>query len=172
MKTLITFATLIFLGALTKSFSQDFSVPKDYTLKVAEDYVKYEKDIIAAANWLKSVPLNEQEEKRKEVSAFVLNWVNGSPTVNVELNENIFDFEKKNPGMMIIYMASSAKFVLENNYSKDMRAKHKAALKDMIAVYKTGAGIKKDKKMEKLIKNDEAGELDNWLAENLKIQGH
>jgi hypothetical protein len=28
---------------------------------------------------------------------------------------------------------------------------------------------KKDKKMEKLIKSDEEGKLDEWLAENLKV---
>ncbi|MBL0357722.1 MAG: hypothetical protein IPP72_12935 [Chitinophagaceae bacterium] len=50
-----------------------------------------------------------------------------------------------------------------------MRAKHRAALRDMIAVYKAGQGIKKDKKMEKLMKSDEAGEIDSWLSDNLKI---
>jgi bacterioferritin (cytochrome b1) len=50
-----------------------------------------------------------------------------------------------------------------------MRAKHRAALRDMISVYKTGKGIKKDKKMEKLIKSEEEGKIDEWLAENLKI---
>jgi hypothetical protein len=79
------------------------------------------------------------------------------------------DFEKKNEGMLVLYMAGSARYVLENNYSKDMRSKHKAALRDMINVYKTGTGINKDKKMEKLIKSDDEGKLDEWLAENLKI---
>lgn len=79
------------------------------------------------------------------------------------------DFEKKNEGMLLLYMAFSAKYVLENNYSKNMRAKQKAALSDMILVYKSGKGIHKDKKMEKLIKSDEEGKLDEWLEENLKI---
>ncbi len=65
------------------------------------------------------------------------------------------DFDKKNAGMLALYMACSAKYVLENDYSKDMRAKHKAALRDMIRVYKTGKGIEKDKKMDKLIKKME-----------------
>ncbi len=52
-----------------------------------------------------------------------------------------------------------------------MRAKHRAALRDMIAVYKNGKNIKKDKKMEKLIKSDEEGKIDEWLAEYLKIEG-
>ncbi|HEY6503394.1 MAG TPA: hypothetical protein VIZ28_05410 [Chitinophagaceae bacterium] len=150
-------------------YSQTFEVPQNYELKQAADYTKYEKDIIEAAKWLKETPLNEQTDKRKEVSKFVVTWVNGSPTVNVEINPTIMDFEKKNEGMLTIYMASSARFVLENNYSKDMRSKHKAALRDMISVYKSGKGIKKDKKMDKLIKSDDEGKIDEWLSENLKI---
>jgi hypothetical protein len=150
-------------------FSQNFEVPDNYKFKKAEDYAKYEKDIIEAARWLKETPFNEQIAKRKEVSAFVVTWINGSPTVNVEINANILDFDKKNAGMLVLFMASCAKYVLENDYSKDMRAKHKAALHDMIDVYKTGIGIKKDKKMDKLIKSDEDGKLDEWVEENLKI---
>jgi hypothetical protein len=164
----ITSAILLFLFA-KPVFSQDFNVPDNYEFVSKEDYSKYEKDIISAAKWLVATPLNEQQEKRKDISAFVIKWINGSPTVNVEINPTILDFEKKNEGMLAVYMASSAKYVLENNYSKDMQAKHKAALRDMIAVYKSGKGIKKDKKMEKLIKSDEEGKLDEWLAENLKI---
>lgn len=169
MKSLFV-SVLLVCSAFTGSLlAQEFEVPNDYVLNVAEDYVKYEKEIIAAANWLVSVPLNEQASKRKEVSAFVVAWISGSPTVNVELNETILDFEKKNTGMMVIYMASCAKYVLENNYSKELRAKHKAALGDMIKVYKSGKGIKKDKKMLKLIESADNGNIDGWIGENLKV---
>ena len=164
----IFIALFLILSSITSS-SQEFNVPGGYEFKAKEDYAKYEKQIIAAADWLIATPLNEQEEKRKEVSAFVMKWINGSPTVNVEINPTIMDFEKKNPGMLILYMAGSAKYVLENNFSKDMRAKHKSALKDMIKVYKEGKGIKKDKKMEKLIKSEEEGKIYEWLEEHLNI---
>lgn len=156
----------IFIAANT--YSQDFEVP-DFQLNSAADYATYEKDIIAAAKWLLATPFNEQTEKRKKVEAFVITWVNGSPTVNIEINSNIMDFEKKNKGMLALYFAGSARYVLENNYSKDMRAKHKATLREMIQVYKAGKGIKRDKKVEALIKSDEENKLDDWLAENLKI---
>jgi len=152
-----------------KGLCQDYSVPVNYELKAREDYSRYEKNIIDAANWLMAIPLNEQKDKRKEVSSFVVQWVNGSPTVNVEINPIILDFEKKNQGMLVLYMAASAKYVLQNNYSNDMRAKHRAALRDLIKVYKDGKGIQRDKKMEKLIKKDEKGQIDEWLEENLKI---
>ena len=160
-------ALLLFISS--NLFAQSFEVPNGYELKVKEDYAKYEKDIVEAAKWLKETPLNAEPEKRKEVSAFVVSWVNGSPTVNVEITPSIFDFENKNSGMLVIYMASSAKYVLDNNYSKDMRAKHRAALQDMIAVYKSGNGIKKDKKMEKLIKAVDDGKIDEWMENNMKV---
>lgn len=150
--------------------AQDYSIPANYKLGCSEDYAQYEKDIIQASKWLVQTPLNEQSQKRLDVSQFVFKWVNGSPTVNVEITPAIMDFEKKNPGMLIIFMASSARYVLENNYSTDVNAKHKAALHDMVTVYKTGKGIEKDKKMDKLVKADETGNLDGWMKTNLKIQ--
>jgi len=162
---------LLLIGGLAlgtaHTYAQDFECPKNYSLVAAEDYTKYEKDVIAAANWLRSTPLNEQIQKRKEVSAFVVKWIDGSPTVNVEITPVIMDFEQKNPGMLVIYMSASARFVLENKYSKDARGKYKSALMDMISVYKSGKGITKDKAMEKLIKSMDEGKMDEWLKENL-----
>ena len=154
------------------SFGQDYTVPVNYSLVSKEDYTKYEKDMVEAARWLVITPLDEQKQKRQQVSAFVFKWINGSPTVSVELNTNIMDLDDKNPGMMIIFMASCAKYVLENNYSKDMRAKHRYALIELITVYKSGKGIRKDKKMDRLVKHYEEGKLDQWLEDNLKVNAH
>ena len=163
------FAASLFMLLSSAVSAQNFEVPSGYTLKVKEDYARYEKDVIAATNWLQATALDEQQEKRKEVSAFLMDWVNGSPTVNVEINPTIMDFEKKNNGMLMLYMAGSAKYVLEHDYSKDRRAKQKYALQMMMDVYKMDKGIKKDKKMDKLIKQTEEGKLDEWLEQNLKI---
>jgi hypothetical protein len=163
------FVTSLFILLYVAVPAQDFEVPGGYTLKVKEDYTHYEKDVIAATSWLQATPLDEQKEKRKEISAFLMDWINGSPTVDVEINPAIMDFEKKNSGMLMLYMATCARYVLENNYSKDRRAKHKYALQAMMGVYKTDKGIKKDKKMEKLIKASDEGKIDEWLEQNLKI---
>jgi hypothetical protein len=160
------------LFATIVSIAQDYTVPVNYSLVSKEDYTKYEKDVIDAAKWLVNTPLDEQKHKRQQVSAFIFKWINGSPTVSVELNTNIMDLDEKNPGMLIIFMASCAKYVLENNYSKDMRAKHRYAMIELITVYKSGKGIRKDKKMDRLIKHYEDGKLDQWLEDNLKVNAH
>lgn len=166
-KTLSLLPALFIIPFLV--MSQDYEPPKDYVLKEKDDYAKYEKDIIAAAKWLQATPFNEQKEKRKDVSAFVIAWINGSPTVNVEITPILLDFEKKNSGMLVLFMASSAQYVLENDFSKDMRAKHKAAFTAMINVYNAGHAQNKDKKLEKLAKAAEEGKLDEWIDENFKV---
>lgn len=167
MKTSKTLLVCFLLLAAKMLTAQTFEVPKNVVLKTKDDYAKYEKDMINASIWLRDTPLNEQEAKRKEVSQFVILWLTGSPTVDVELNTPVLDFEKKNSGMMVIYMASSARYSLENNYSKDKTAKNRAALLDMIAVYKSDKGISKDKKMDKLVKMESEGKLDEWIKENM-----
>jgi hypothetical protein len=169
MKTLCILLWVFFVLVVENLYSQNYEPPTIYLFEKAEDYAKFERDIIDGSKWLVATPFNQEISKRKKVSKFIFDWVNGSPTVNVELNATIIDFNEKNDGMLIIFMGSCAKYVLENNYSKDMRAKHKAALRDMITVYKSGKGIKKDKKMDKLVKADADGKLDEWLDENLKI---
>jgi hypothetical protein len=165
------FCLLLMRSGFCPILAQDFDIPPGYEFKNKDDYRKYEKEVVRAAQWLVAVPFNEQVEKRKQVSRFVVTWINGSPTVNVEINPTIMDFEKTNPGMLVVYMAGCARYVLENNYSRDMRAKHKAALKGMMDIYQKGKGIARDRKMERLIKSEADGKMDKWLDDYLKIEG-
>lgn len=148
--------------------SQEYEPPKDYVLKEKEDYTKYEKDMIGAAKWLQATAFNEQQEKRKEVASFVVAWISGSPTVNVKLVPVLMDFEKRNSGMLVLFMASCAQYVLENNYSKDEMAEYTFGTKAMIAAYNAGHVQNKDKKLEKIAKAAENGELNKWIEDNFK----
>jgi hypothetical protein len=165
-----TLLSCLFLCLVTLSFAQDFEMPEDFVVVEKEDYTKYEQKIIEASKWLQAVPFNEQRNKREQVSYFVVKWVNGSPTVTVEIMPIIMDFNSKNNGMLVLYMAACSQYVLENNYSTDVRAKHKAALNAMMNVYQRGKGIKKDKKMDKLIKATAEGKMDEWLEQNMKMK--
>lgn len=149
--------------------SQNFEVPENYVLKVKEDYARYEKDIIACANWLENSPLDKEENKRIEANAFLLKWLSGSPTVNVNLDAGmIVKLFEKNPHLQFIFLAGWTRYSLMNNYSNDKQMGHLEGLKSVINVYKKGAGIKKSKDLEKLVKLYDEGKLENWVKENVK----
>jgi hypothetical protein len=168
MKKILALLLISVCSMNGKLFSQEFVVPANYRLEIKEDYSPYEKDIIAAAKWLETISFNSESEKLSEASAFVIKWISGSPTVNVEIFPVVMDLENKNKGMLVLYMTACARYSLENGYSKDMRAQQKAAILSMINAYKSANGIKKDKKMDKIVKANDEGKLDEWLQQNFK----
>ncbi|HYV92524.1 MAG TPA: hypothetical protein VE978_12090 [Chitinophagales bacterium] len=149
--------------------AQTFEVPDTVVLKVASDYKKYEPDILADTKWLMSVPYGTQVQDWNEASEFLKKWVDGSPDVFVDYNQEIFDFSNKNPGIVTLYTAGCVRYVLENNFPKKTREEQKAGLRAMIKGYQNGAHINRDKKMEALIAADKNGKLDDWLEKHFPV---
>lgn len=163
-----TFTLFLFLTLSLATFSQVFEIPKNYKFEKAEDYSKYEKDIIACSIWLESTPLDKDKEKRVEASKFLFMWLSGSPTVSIELYAKIVDISKKNPELLMIYMGGVARFVLENQTEKDANKIALAGLKSIIKNYKLDAGTKKDKEVQKIVDMDSKGTLEKWIADEFK----
>jgi len=171
MKNITRFLSIIMLILVfttTVSAQTKFNVPANYQLNVKEDYAKYEADIITAAKWLEEIDLDRDEDKRKEVSSFVMKWIIGSPSVSVELSEKIMNLYNKNDKILINYMAAYSAYWLQNRSTATKPAAVKAGLISMMNVYKKDIQIKKNKEMGKLIKLTEEGKLDQYIAENFK----
>ncbi len=165
-----TIALLLLTFSLTTAIAQDFEPPEEYQLVKKEDYATYEKDIVAAAKWLLETPVKTDRYKRKLVSKFVFDWVNGSPTVFCGIPDIIFDFEKKNDGFLILYMSAVARYVLENNYSTEVKPKYLFAINSVIDFYTSNEKhLKKDKKMTRLLEAKAEGTLAQWMDENMKM---
>lgn len=163
-----TILTCVVLAFCTLN-AQDFVVPANYILKVDSDYKKYEKDIIACANWLENTPLNVDEQKRIEANKFLMQWLTGSPTVTINLDAGIIvNCTDKNPDFLILFMAGWTRFSLENNYSNDQQKAYLEGLKSIINVYKKDISINKDKDMDKMVKIYDNGELEDWVKNNIK----
>ncbi len=170
MKDMKQFLMLTAFFALSQIvMAQDFEVPKKYKLKKNEDFAKYEKDVIDCVNWLENTPINEEPEKRKDAYAFLMAWMTGSPSVTIELNESILGSIDNNKELVLIFMGGWTKYAIENPIDqKDQIKCTLAGLKSVIKVYKMGNGIKKDKNVEKIVKLDDNGELEEWVKNQLK----
>lgn len=162
-----TFA-LIALCNTNLSAQTTFDVPPNAELNSKEDFVKYEPDIIAASKWLEATDLDKEIEKRKQVSAFVLKWVIGSPTVNVSIDEQLGKIYGKNADLLLIYLSSYTRYFLENKSTATKFLGTKAGLTSIMNVYKKGIEITKSKEMDKLIKLTEENKLDDYINEKFK----
>jgi len=170
MKKNLVFAFFISLVTFCyQAKAQEFEVPENYVLKETADFEKYEKDIIACANWIENAPLNKDEQKRTEANSFLIQWLTGTKTVNINLNADITTkYFDKNTQFIVIFMAGWARYSLENNYSTDQQKGYYEGFKSVINVYKKGIGIKRNTDLDKLIKIYDKGELENWIKDKTK----
>lgn len=168
MKKLIVLFLSIF--SVSSLMAQTIVIPKDVVYETEDDYKKYEKDVIAIAKWLVVTPLTEF----KAIDAFhsyvfIMNWTNGSSSVDIKTPQGISKLYEKNSYLKLIYIACSAQYQLENA-TKDSRASTEFALEQMIRVYQTRDNhMKFDRRMNKLVKAYDKGELDKWIDENIKF---
>lgn len=165
-KLLISYAFFIFTSL--SAFSQNnFELPENIELKAAEDYARYESDIIKAAKWLEETDLDKETEKRKKISQFVVQWLTGSPNVSIELNEPLMDIFEDNPSFMVIYFASASKYILENQGTASKLNAAKAGLLSVLKVYQKKIGIKENKAIKKLNGAYEKNNLDQYISEKI-----
>lgn len=159
---------IAFLSLLTfQSIAQNYTVPKGYTLEEKEDYVDYEEEVLEGITWLENTPVNQNEQKRQEASKFLLQWMMGAPNVSIGIDETVTGLSNKNPNLLLSFMGGWTKFALENPEEKDNAARgYLAGIQSVIKVYQlnVGKGMKKDKKVEELIKLQKKGELKAWAA--------
>jgi len=167
MQIIYRFLLLVFIICNTyHSSGQDVIVP-DKELKTKEDFVKTEKNIIAASNWLETTQLGKEMDKRTKINGFVLMWSSNSPTVTIEINKLCTDLSDRNPHLLVVFLASYCRFVIENYYSTDMVKGYTTGIKGMINCYKLGGDVKKNNFMNKAIAADADGRLEEWVKENI-----
>lgn len=167
MKFKYSLLLLLTLITASQSFGQQhFTVPANYQLNAKEDYAKYEKDIIEAISWLENTPLNKEEEKRREISTFVLKWITGSPNVSIEFNNYVTDLSAKNPELLVIFLAGWTKYALQHPEEKDIVKLNAEGVQAMLRVYRKGGAVK-DKKLEKLLDILEKQGLEQWVKRKI-----
>lgn len=163
-KVLLTLVLSIFTIAL---FAQTFEVPTDCKLEKAEDYAKYEKDVLSCIDWLAQTPVNEQSAKRKEANAFLLKWLTGSPDVHIDIKPGIVTFMDSSPELLMIFMGGWAKYSIEKEEPKNNVAGSMAGIEAVISFYQSNkAYLKKSKEVEKYIKMKEKGKLEDYVKKN------
>lgn len=162
MKQITLSLTLSILFLAVKAQSS-FELPQRVRMKTAADYTKYEPVVIEAAKWLEETDLNKELSKRKQADAFVAAWVEGSPTISVEITKDLKKLYGKNTQLLYVYMANYAKNFLEDRNNATKLTARKAGLISMMNVYKKGIGVSRSKDMQKLIQITEQNKLDEYV---------
>ncbi len=159
---------IIILVMVLRGAAQEFAVPQNYKLEKPEDYAKYEADVLKCIDYLESIPLDDESARTIAANAFLLKWMQGSPNVTIELNAYIVELCDKNKEFIMLFMGGWTRYALQNPDSVNSLNGNMAGLESIINVYKQGQGVSRDKKVEKIIKLQEEGELEDWVKDQIK----
>lgn len=166
-RQLITFTIASILTATT-AFAQDYTPPKDPKLKKADDYAKYEEDVLKCIAFLEETPINEKVQQQKEADAFFFQWLSGAPNVSITLYEYVTKFADVYPQYMFTFFGGATKMILENKETKFTEEEiQMGGLKAVIAKYQKDKESKRDKLLDKLSKMDD-DKLLTWLQGQMK----
>jgi len=151
---------LLFVG--TSLLAQEVEIPIDLKLENAEDYKKTEQLVLNSTEWLLKTPISENASKRKEISAFLMKWMSGSPTVSIALVSGIVPLDCAD--CLMSFMSGWTKYSLENDYSKNKVECAVAGAENAIEFYtKNKMVLGKNSDMEKLIKQQKKGKLEKYI---------
>jgi hypothetical protein len=171
MKAIPWLSTILLLTVSLNSLAQMSPVPKSYSLTTPEDYNKYEKDVINVINWLDQTPWNSKNGERQIANSFFLAWMSGSPTVTIEVSDDILmKIMEKNKELLFTYMGGYTKYTLQTRADKttfDINKAKLAGFKAVITKYNTEKKRSKDKNVEMLATLDKEGKLENWVVTEL-----
>lgn len=171
MKAITWLSTVFLLTISLNSLGQTAPIPKTYSLTAPEDYSKYEQDVLNVINWLEQTPWNFRKEERQLANSFFLAWMSGSPTVTMELGDDILmKIMEKNKELLFAYMGGYAKYTLQSRADKtsyDVNKAKLAGFKAIITKYNTEKNRSRDKDVEMLTQLDKEGKLENWVATEL-----
>jgi len=164
MKKNTLLLSVVIIFAVT-GYTQDFEVPNEYKFETPEDYINYEKDIIDASSWLINTPYKKNDVNRKEVEAFFMKWLSGSPSITIYLSAQIAPFIN-NPELRMIFMAGWVRSELESEEKQGEVQKNIAGVNSVIEFYSNNKDqfgeiqsiedyiiLKKEGKLEETIKS-------------------
>ncbi|MEM6769137.1 MAG: hypothetical protein AAF597_01020 [Bacteroidota bacterium] len=159
MKVLLV---LCFILLCAPGFGQKFTIPKDAKFDVAEDYEAQHESVIAAVDYLEQTPPDQQPGYRKQVNAYLLQWLTGTPTVTLSLDGNIVTFMEQADCFML-YMGAYARYALQEK-TKDPVAANVAAINSVLSFYNANkAALGKVKALDKYQKLADKGKLESTL---------
>lgn len=148
--------------------AQEFIVPKNYSFTYPEDYKKYESEIAKCIDYLYQLPLDSQIVKRKEASAFFINWIYGTPDVSVVIYKDVIPFITDQT-LFEIFLCGYVKKVFELQDDKQLRACYQEGIIYVINYYeKNRSNLKYRGSVKKYARMHKNGKLEGFLRKHIQ----
>ena len=143
-------------------------MPSNYT-EIDESNIKqFEPEILKCIEYIETAPQDDFSDRRKRINGFFMKWVTLSPDISIIIQPYLVELSKINTNLLLVYMCGWTKYSINNSYSNDSLKCNLAGLESLLNSYQKCKGVKKDDKIETLIKLKKENKLESWVEEQIK----
>lgn len=166
MKTIIS---ILFCCLAFSAFSQHNSQYDNILLNSAADYRKAEPQVILAADYVYSSPIDKDNLNRKNAIAFIMKWMAGTSDYSFGMDETISKIAGGDNEILSIYFVSLAKYALSKGKGVD-REELKYNAYSLLAKYCENPinNYKPKGEIKKMIEADKQHKLKEFLDSKQK----
>jgi len=166
MKTIFSiFFCLVALNVFSQKTSQYDYIP----LKSAADYRKAEPQVILAADYVYSTPIDKENINRQNAISFVMKWMAGTSDYSFGMDETITKISNSENEILGIYFTCLAKYALSKGKGVDREeAKYNAYV--MMADYceNPANNFRMRGEVKKMVEAKKQGKLKEFLESKKK----
>ena len=162
MKSLL----IIFLMSVGLSAYTQPDIPEKFLLETKEDYDAQEDLVKDCLKWLLKQPLHKEMNKRNELNAFVMIWLSGSPTVELNIKSSAMPFLDTDEELFFTFVHGMALYKMNHPDETDEVKLHTQGLISVAEqILQSEDHVKKTKEIKKLLKVYKKGSMNSYVRE-------
>lgn len=169
MKSLFLLVFISLFGIASTAQTVDFTVPESDVLRKKADFERYEQDIIKCIDWFAATPQDVDKKKRKAANSFFIAWLTGTEKVSVVIDEKVVHFAKKQPELLVYFMAGWTKYALLN---QDIDITNQQGTYEglvfALKYYEKGNGVERSKELDELVAKMNDNTLMKYIESKVK----
>ena len=158
--------SLILLLGCAQCIAQSIScprLPEKYEWKTARDYKRDEDLVLRTLQWLNKTPLNDELIMRSTANLFVMQWICGSPSLNITIDTSILPFYAEFPDLLFPYIHGVAQCRLTKNKSCDELKATVNGFNTVAFMIRNDDNLKKKKPLQALVKASKKGKMELYV---------
>ena len=135
----------------------------DIKLQKSKDYKLAEPAVVQTADFIISTPIDKNTDTKTIAAQFLMKWMDGTPDFTFTLDENSTRSFLQNNELMMVYVASMAKYAIQNK-PRNTKAITLNAIKSLLAYINDPANnVKKTDELKELSQANDNNQLETFL---------
>lgn len=168
MKRIILAAILVIATATAYAQKPVPTIPDDVEYETQGDFKKMEKYVMPIVDWLESTPMMNEDPTYKKASAFLMEWTNGSESVNLDFNQDVIKFAENSPELLLYFITGWTRYELGHPGKNDKVKNNTAGLEGVLKFYKSQTEMPQNDELDMLFALKEKGQLEGWVKKQFE----